>query len=141
MVGKIIYIYLILLYFDDIFERILFSCCNGFLWTWSYPYRIFLLLQISACVVLTLGHSLIGKNLLPMLLELKSDVEPPEAFARLTKEHPLEKYLLEELEAMFRKIVGESLKEVLLPADKSFDLISTFISALGSPVWKFSWDA
>ena len=57
-----------------------------------------------------------------MLLELKSDVEPPEAFASLEKEHPLEKYLLEELEAMFRKISGESLKEVLLPADKPFDL-------------------
>ena len=97
---------------------------------------------MAACVVLKPRHSLIGKDLLPMLLELKSIIEPPPAFARLKKEHPLEKYTLEELETEFRKLTLKSAKDLLLLSGRPFDLEETrllvhysilFANSVGAP--------
>lgn len=50
-------------------------------------------------LVLKPKHSLLGKSLLPVIMELKSN-QPGmqiDTFARLKKDHPLEKYSLEGL--------------------------------------------
>jgi len=92
---------------------------------------------MAASIVLKTRHSLIGKSLLPMLLELKNNTEPPDVFARLKKEHPIENYSVDELEAEFKKLIGESGKDVLMLAGKAFDLIEMrFIDAFSDSVCK-----
>lgn len=68
-------------------------------------------------LVLKPKHSLLGKSLLPVIMELKSN-QPGmqiDTFARLKKDHPLEKYSLEEL-------IIQSLL-IILSQEESVDLV------------------
>ena len=64
-------------------------------------------------IVLKEKHSLVGRGVLPIVLELKAATPSEPPFARLKKDHPLEKYKLEELIQEFRKLSGEELPNVL----------------------------
>ena len=80
-------------------------------------------------VVVTLKpkHSLVGRSLLPVIIELKSVTDTATGgdgqgqLARLKKDHPLEHYSVEELMAEFRKLTGDSLTDVLALAGKTSD--------------------
>lgn len=67
-------------------------------------------------LVLKPKHSLLGKSLLPVIMELKSN-QPGmqiDTFARLKKDHPLEKYSLEELKVEFNRLTGETIQSLLI---------------------------
>lgn len=70
---------------------------------------------------------IIGKSLLPVIMELKSN-QPGmqiDTFARLKKDHPLEKYSLEELKVEFKRLTGETIQSLLiiLSLEESGDLV------------------
>ena len=67
--------------------------------------------------VLKLRHSLHGKNLIPLITEVRGAAVPPH-WNRLKREHPLEKYSKEELSAEFKKLTGENASEILVMAGK-----------------------
>uniref|UniRef100_A0A8W8MKM7 Tyr recombinase domain-containing protein n=1 Tax=Magallana gigas TaxID=29159 RepID=A0A8W8MKM7_MAGGI len=78
-------------------------------------------------LVLKPKHSLLGKSLLPVIMELKSN-QPGmqiDTFARLKKDHPLEKYSLEELKVEFNRLTGETIQSLLiiLSQEESVDLV------------------
>uniref|UniRef100_A0A8W8L9T9 Tyr recombinase domain-containing protein n=1 Tax=Magallana gigas TaxID=29159 RepID=A0A8W8L9T9_MAGGI len=78
-------------------------------------------------LVLKPKHSLFGKSLLPVIMELKSN-QPGmqiDTFARLKKDHPLEKYSLEELKVEFNRLTGETIQSLLiiLSQEESVDLV------------------
>ncbi|XP_048729533.2 uncharacterized protein LOC125646917 [Ostrea edulis] len=68
-------------------------------------------------VILKEKHSFLGKSIMPVMMELKV-VPTPTQFARLKKDHPLERYKLEELQHEFKKLTGEELTNVLALAGK-----------------------
>lgn len=72
-------------------------------------------------------HSLLGKSLFPVIMELKSN-QPGmqiDTFERLKKDHPLEKYSLEELKVEFNRLTGETIQSLLiiLSQEESVDLV------------------
>lgn len=62
-------------------------------------------------------HTLVGKNIIPVMLALRADSDVGE-FNRLKKEHPLEAYSIQELTAEFEKLTGESVRNILVLAGK-----------------------
>jgi hypothetical protein len=68
--------------------------------------------------ILKTKHSLIGKNLLPVVLKTKAQEDEIPLLARLIKEHPLENYSLEELLTEFKRLTGTSAEEVMGLAGK-----------------------
>jgi len=77
-------------------------------------------------LVLKPRHTLIGKGLLPMILEFKSstaDIGVAD-LARLKKDHALENYSLDELATEFKKLTGEleELKDVMILSGKDLNL-------------------
>ena len=75
-------------------------------------------------LVLKPRHTLIGKGLLPMILEFKSfsaDIGVAD-LARLKKDHALENYSLDELATEFKKLTGEELKDVMTLSGKDLNL-------------------
>lgn len=69
-------------------------------------------------VVLKEKHSLIGRGILPVVMELKVGPPPSPPIARVKKDHPLEHYKLEELIQEFKRLTGEELTNVLTLAGK-----------------------
>ena len=61
-------------------------------------------------VVLKQKHSLLGKSLLSLILEVKADQSETDTLARLKKDHPLERYSLEELKSEFNKLTRETIQ-------------------------------
>ena len=78
----------------------------------------------EAHLILKPRHTLVGKGLLPMVLEFKSAESNVAVtdLARLKKDHHLNNYSLEELAMEFRKLTGEALKDVLSLAAKDINL-------------------
>jgi hypothetical protein len=68
---------------------------------------------MSQHAILKPKHSLIGKNLLPIVLRLKAQGEEPALLARLKREHPLENYTLEELLTEFGRLCGEKADDTM----------------------------
>ena len=79
--------------------------------------------EVNIVVTLKAKHSLVGRSLLPVIMELMSatDTGGDGQLARLTKDHPLEHYNVEELINEFRKLTGDSLSDVLTLAGKTSD--------------------
>ena len=65
-------------------------------------------------VVLKQKHSLQGKSLLSLILEVKADQGETDTLARLRKNHPLERYSLEELKSEFNKLTGETIQSLVM---------------------------
>lgn len=65
-------------------------------------------------VVLKQKHSLQGKSLLSLILEVKADQSERDTLARLKKDHPLERYSLEELKSEFNKLTGETIQSLVM---------------------------
>ena len=74
-------------------------------------------------VTLKPKHSLVGRSLLPVIMQLKTteELEGDGQLARLKRDHPLEHYSSEELISEFRKLTGESLADVLTLAGKTME--------------------
>jgi hypothetical protein len=82
-------------------------------------------------VTLKEKHSLMGKSILPILMELKVAPMPAQlGLARLKKDHPLEHYKLEELQLEFKKLTGEELNNVLTLAGKATGSVDNAIHAM-----------
>lgn len=75
-------------------------------------------------LILKPRHTLVGKGLLPMILDFKStdDDVLVENMARLKQDHPLNNYSLDELSIEFKKLTAESFKDVLMLAGKDVNL-------------------
>ena len=75
-------------------------------------------------LILKPRHTLVGKGLLPMILDFKStdDDVLVENMARLKQDHPLNNYSLDELSIEFKKLTAESFKDVLMQAGKDVNL-------------------
>ncbi|XP_063408917.1 uncharacterized protein LOC134692398 [Mytilus trossulus] len=75
--------------------------------------------------ILKSEHSLIGKNLQPMILDYKSsvthDLSVPHLY-RLKENCPLTNYSLGELATEFTKLTKEIMQEVMFSAEKEFNL-------------------
>ena len=74
-------------------------------------------------VTLKPKHSLVGRSLLPVIMQLKTseEMEGDGQLARLRRDHPLEHYSSDELTSEFRKLTGESLADVLVLAGKQME--------------------
>ena len=67
--------------------------------------------------VLKLRHSLKGKNLLPVAVKAKAaGGTTPTEFARLKRDHPLERYTLDELVDEFERLTGEDVGDIFMMA-------------------------
>jgi hypothetical protein len=73
---------------------------------------------MSQHVILKPKHSLIGKNLIPIVLRLKAQGEEPPLLARLKREHPLENYSIEELLTEFGRLCGERADDTMSVAGR-----------------------
>ncbi|KAJ8320169.1 hypothetical protein KUTeg_001756 [Tegillarca granosa] len=99
------------MHFDAVAE---FLCCD-FIWAMRYcAYQKIVLIMSN---VLKPKHSLIGKNLLSLILEAQGSDELSE-LARLKENQPLECYTFDELASEFHKLTGETARSVLRAVGK-----------------------
>ena len=66
--------------------------------------------------VLKLRHSLIGRSMIPVIMQVKSQDEPlaVERLTRLKKDHALDQYSLDDLTQQIYGLIGETLCDILM---------------------------
>lgn len=86
-------------------------------------YNSFFVLEMT--LIFKPKHSLLGKSLLLVIIEVKATQGGTDTFARLKKDHPLEQYSLEELRSEFHKLTGETMQSIcgILGQDETLDLV------------------
>ena len=60
---------------------------------------------------------MVGKSLFPVILKVKANIDAPEEFARLKRDHPLMDYTLEELRTHLEGLTGETMADILTVGD------------------------